>query len=84
MKKKNVTKISGCVLIFAGLSFLITSIGVIFTVIFGEDLNEFFQNDFGDSDLPWYQFLFWILVISAIVFKLAGGKFSKLFTKMFD
>ena len=74
--KKNVRKLSGCIIILFGLSFVITSIGVILTIVFGDDLNEFFTNEYEESDLGWYKITFWVLIISIITFFLSGGKLS--------
>ena len=62
--------------ILFGLSFVVTSIGVIFTIVFGDNLNEFFKNEYDESDLGWYKITFWVLIIAIVIFFLSGGKLS--------
>lgn len=75
-KRKGVRKFSGCVIILFGISFILTSIGVIITLVFGGDLKEFFTDENGDSTFEWFKAKFWILIVAVIVFLIAGGKFS--------
>jgi Na+-driven multidrug efflux pump len=76
MDKKGTRQLSGCVIILFGISFVMASIGVILTLVFGGDLQEYFTNEDGESNFGWFKTMFWILLIAIAAFLIAGGKFS--------
>ena len=78
MDKKGVRQFSGCLIIFFGISFVFSSIGVILTLVTGFSLSKYFMDEDGDSTLWWYKAQFWILVAAVVVLLIAGGKLSKL------
>jgi len=76
MDKKGTRKLSGCLIILFGITFILASIGVIITLIFGGDLQKYFTDEDGESNFWWFKAIFWIFLIAVAVFLIAGGKFS--------
>ena len=78
MKKKNIRQGAGCIVILAGITFILSSIGLILTIVTGGSLSNFFSDEEGESTFGWYKIQFWILVISVIALLMAEGKLSNL------
>jgi hypothetical protein len=78
MDRKETRKLTGCLFIFFGISFVATSIGVVLALVFGQSLTLFFTDEDGDNHFGWYKTQFWIGLISFILFLFAGGKIKNL------
>ena len=78
MDKRDIRKTSGCFIIFLGISFIFSSVGVILTLVFGGSLSEYFTNEDGDSEFWWYKAQFWIVIIAIVALLFAGGKLTNI------
>ncbi len=78
MNKKETRKTSGCFIIFFGISFILSSIGVILTLVTGGSLSNYFLDEDGESYFGLYKAQFWIIIIAIVVLLFAGGKLANL------
>lgn len=78
MDKKGTRQLSGCLIVFFGISFVLSSIGVILTLVTGSSLSKYFTDENGESDFWWYKAQFWIVVVAIAVLLIAGGKLANL------
>lgn len=78
MKKLEIRKLSGCIIQFFGISFTLTSIGLILSLVLGGSLSEYFLNEDGGSDYSWWKQQFWIILVAAAIFLFVGGKVNDL------
>lgn len=77
MNRKELRQSAGCFVVLFGIMFILSSIGVIVTLVTGGSLSTFFSED-GESTFWWYKIQFWVLIISIVVLLFAGGKLSNL------
>ncbi|MEY5047618.1 MAG: hypothetical protein RLZZ175_977 [Bacteroidota bacterium] len=78
MSKQTIRMLSAFFIIFCGTTFILSSIGVIFTLVLGGNLSNYFINQDGDSEFGWYKAQFWIVIISFITLLLAGGSLKRI------
>jgi MFS family permease len=78
MKKKDIRSTSGCLIVFFGISFAISSVGLILSLVMGGSLSKYFLNEDGESDFWWWKAQFWIVVIAIVVLLIVGGKLKNL------
>lgn len=78
MSKKTIRMLSAFFIIFCGTTFILSSIGVIFTLLLGDSLSNYFINEDGDSEFGWYRAQFWTVIVSFISLLLAGGSLKRL------
>ena len=76
VKEEEIRNGSGCIIVIVGIYFIVYSIGLILTVVSGKSSSEFFINEDGESDIDFYQFQFWVLLVATIIFIGFGGNFK--------
>lgn len=82
MDNKATRQFSGCIIVFIGTSFVISSLGVILALVTESDLLKFFTDEDGESSLWWYKTQFWIVIAAVVVLLIARGKLTNL--RMFN
>ena len=78
MNKKEVRQTAGCFVWFFGILFIMSSLGVIFTLVTGGKLSKYFTDEDGESSFWWYKLQFWIMIISLVILLASGGKIRNL------
>ena len=78
MEKKDVRQTAGCFIVFFGITFILSSIGVVLTLITGGSLSKYFTDEDGENDFWWYKTQFWIVIVAIAILLIAGGKLSNL------